>query len=63
MKTQTEVRQAFWLTFFIEGKPIEYKGKTQNDLPVDIRMTFVDYVDSLCRDKVISSKLAALVTL
>ena len=63
MKTQTEVRQAFWFTFFVEGKPSEYRGKHQNDLPVDIRMAFVDYVDSLCKDKIISSKLAASVTL
>ena len=63
MKTQTEVRESFWLTFFVEGKPVEYKGKRQNNLPVDLRMAFVDYVDSLCKNKVISSKLASTVTL
>lgn len=63
MKTQTEVRQAFWLTFLVEGKPSEYRGKRQNDLPVNLRMAFVDYVDSLCKDGIISSKLASSVTL
>ena len=63
MTTQKQIKQAFWQTFFIESRLTEYKGKTQNDLPVDIRMAFVDFVDSLSRDKVISEKLASRVTL
>ena len=63
MTTQKQIKQAFWQTFFVEGRPAEYKGKTQNDLPVDIRMAFVDFVDSLSKDKVISEKLASRVTL
>ncbi len=63
MKNQTEVRNAFWLTFFVEGKPAEYKGKRQNDLPADLRMAFVDYVDGLQKSGIITEKLAANVTL
>lgn len=63
MRTQTEIRKAFWYTFFCEGIPSKYKGKRQNDLPTDLRIAFVEYVDDLCRDKVISEKLASKVTL
>lgn len=63
MKTQADIRNAFWQTFFVEGKPREYYGKRQNDLPVDLRMAFVDYIDGLRRDGIISDKLAARVTL
>jgi hypothetical protein len=63
MKTQSEVRAAFWDTFCVNGKPREYRGKSQNELPVDVRMAFVDYVDSLARDGTISEALASRVTL
>lgn len=58
MTTQTQVRDAFWLTFFVEGKPREYRGKRQNDLPTDVRCAFVDFVDSLARSGEISATLA-----
>jgi hypothetical protein len=61
--TQREVRNAFWLTNFVEGKPRKYYGKSQNDLPVDVRMAFVDFVDYLEREGTISESLASRVTL
>lgn len=63
MTTQAQIRDAFWLTYFVEGKPRKYYGKTQNDLPADLRMAFVEFVDRLERDGTISSALAARVTL
>ena len=63
MKTQREVRSAFWLTFCVDGCPREYRGKSQNDLPVDVRMAFCDFVESLARDGTITESLAQKVTL
>lgn len=63
MKTQTDIRNAFWLTFFVDGKPREYYGKTQNQLPCDLRSAFVDYVDQLAREGTITESLAQRVTL
>ena len=63
MKTQTEIRDAFWLTFNVEGKPRRFYGKTQNELPADVRAAFVDFVDYLAREGTISESLAARVTL
>lgn len=69
MKTQCEVRESFW-HFYQEISPCiceiipdnYYPGK-QNILPANVRMAFVDYVDSLQRDGTISEELAASVTL
>ena len=63
MTTQREIRDAFWLTFFVEGKPRKFYGKSQNDLPADVRAAFVDFVDYLQREGTISESLAAKVTL
>ncbi len=63
MTTQAQIRDAFWLTFFVDGKPREYYGKRQNDLPTDIRVAFVDFVDQLHRNGIISDALAHRVTL
>lgn len=63
MKTQAEVRAAFWSTFCADGIPREYRGKRQNELPADLRAAFVDYVDHLQRDGTISESLAQRVTL
>lgn len=63
MKTQADVRDAFWNTFFCEGKPREYWGKRQNELPADVRAAFVDFVDYLAREGTISNALAQRVTL
>jgi hypothetical protein len=63
MTTQAQVRDAFWNVFFVEGKPRKYWGKTQNQLPTDLRCAFVDFVDGLARDGTISQNLASRVTL
>lgn len=74
MKTQSEIRAAFWESFpqfrpgykstgyALSGRRL-YVRKSQNDYPADVRMSFVDFVDSLARDGQISEKLAARVTL
>lgn len=62
-KKAAEVRDAFWLTFCVEGKPREFYGKSQNDLPVDVRCAFVDFVDHLQKNGDISEKLAHSITL
>ena len=62
MKTITEVRNAFW-----ESHPqfkSEYRvKKKQNDYCTDIRCAFVDYVQYLRADGIISENLAYRVTL
>lgn len=62
MKTQSEIRAAFWDTF-PQFATFYRKNKRQNDYNADIRMTFVDWVDSLSKDGIISQKLAERVTL
>jgi hypothetical protein len=66
MKTQKQVRANFW-AYLKEVAPQylkEYKAsKKQNDYNTDIRTTFVDYVNALRIDGVISEKLAYKVTL
>jgi hypothetical protein len=61
--TQRQIRHAFWLTFSVNGCPREYRGKTQNELPADVRQAFVEFVDYLAREGTISPALAARVTL
>ena len=61
--TQAQVRAAFWDTYCVDGVPREYRGKSQNDLPADVRVAFVDYVDHLARNGDISESLARRVTL
>ena len=63
MTNQTEIRNAFWLTFCVEGKPRRFYGKSQNQLPADVRAAFVDFVDYLAREGTISEALASRVTL
>ncbi|MBM84735.1 MAG: hypothetical protein CMM47_01760 [Rhodospirillaceae bacterium] len=60
MKTKQQIRQVFW-DLHPEFK--EVQGRTQNDYNATIRTTFVDFVDMLARDGVISPKLASEVTL
>lgn len=66
MKTQAQVRKAFW-EYLKEVSPQLYakgkRSKRQNDQVTDIRVTFVDYVDSLQRDGQITESLANRVTL
>lgn len=58
--TQAQVRQSFW-----EAHPgFQRKGrKTQNEYPCDVRVSFVDYVENLKRDGIISEKLGQRATL
>lgn len=62
MKTQKEVRAAFWESF-PEFKPEFRVSKRQNDYRTDIRCAFVDYVDYLNKDGQISDSLTNRVTL
>lgn len=62
MKTIAEVRKAFW-----DAHP-EFKSEyrvsyRQNRYKADIRMSFIDFVDSLRTSNIISEKLANRVTL
>ena len=61
--TQRQVASAFWLVFFVEGRPRRFYGKSQNELPADVRMAFCDFVETLARDGQISEALAQRVTL
>jgi hypothetical protein len=62
MKTQTEVRQAFW-----QGnehlRRFYGRGKRQNDYNATIRSEWVEFVDMLVRDRIITEELAQRVTL
>ena len=59
----TDVRNAFWSTYCVDGKPREYRGKSHNELPTDVRCAFVDFVDYLEKEGQISEALAYRVTL
>jgi len=63
MTTQREIRDAFWLTYFVEGKPRKFYGKSQNQLPADVRQGFCEFVDYLSKQGTISESLAQRVTL
>ena len=62
MKTIKEIRKQFWVEF-PEFKS-EYKAnKRQNSYSCDCRYTFVNWVDYLQKDGIITEKLANKVTL
>jgi len=62
MTTQKQVRAAFW-NAHPQLKP-EYRAKKrQDDYKCDTRMAFIDYVESLRKDGVISEELAYRITL
>lgn len=66
IKTQSQVRENFWafLRDVNPGQAVKYRRtKRQNDYPTDIRVTFVDFVDSLRKSRQISEALACRVTL
>ena len=64
MTTQTQVRDAFWFEVMgNDGKPRQFRGKGQNELPTDVRVKFCDFVDELRRSERISDRLAQRVTL
>lgn len=60
--TKKQVRDMFWETYPEFANEFK-KGKRQNQYTTDIRCCFVDFVDSIRRDNVISEKLANNVTL
>jgi hypothetical protein len=60
--TVSELRTEFWNTF-TEFKSEYRKSKKQNDYNTDIRCTWVDFVDAMQKDGVISEKLANRATL
>jgi hypothetical protein len=62
MKTQSQIRIAFWDSF-PEYQSFYRKGKKQNDYKTDIRVAFVDFVDHLQKQGIINEKLAERVTL
>jgi hypothetical protein len=62
MKTQQEVRASFWNDNQNFKKDFRV-NKRQNQYSTDIRCAFVDYVDSLRKNGLISEKLANRVTL
>jgi hypothetical protein len=61
--TQAELRAAFWHGSEYGRKPAKYRGKSQNDLPADIRVAWVEYVDYMQKSGAISEALARRVTL
>ena len=66
MTTQQEVRKDFW-EYIKTVNPEMYKlkrtNKKHNDYPAEVRTVFSYYIDLLCKDKVISGKLANKVIL
>jgi hypothetical protein len=66
MTTQKQVRDSFW-DMLGEVAPSLAKQRRsrlrQNDYCTDIRVSFVDYVDSLQKQGEISESLAQIVTL
>ena len=66
MKTQKEIRAAFWEAFphFDEqARAAGIRSKRQNHHCATVRCSFVDFVDSLARNGEISAALAHRVTL
>jgi hypothetical protein len=63
MTSQSQVRAAFWRMSYQTRKPRRFAGLSQNDLPTDLRVMFVDYVDALQKAGHISERLAYRVTL
>ncbi len=61
MTTQPQVRAAFWQGL-PAGSPWRKRGK-DGDYCTDCRCEFVDFVDMLARDGLISEALASRVTL
>lgn len=62
MKKITDIRKAFWDNH-PEFKSEYRKTYKQNDYNATIRTSFVDYVESLQRNSIITESLARRVTL
>jgi hypothetical protein len=56
--TQSALRAAFWQGFTTRPKRLR-----NGDYPTDIRVEFVDFIDHLARDGIISEALASRATL
>jgi hypothetical protein len=66
MKTQREIRQAFWASHpshEAHARATGTRSKPQNEQHTLVRCAFVDYVDYLRRDGQISEAMADKVTL
>jgi hypothetical protein len=64
--TQLQIRAAFWdahPSFDHQAREAGIRSKGQNAQCATVRCTFVDFVDSLCRNGDISESLASRVTL
>jgi len=59
---QWQVRAEFWREMY-GRKPAKWRGKSQNDLPADVRTEWVDWVDRNQKAGRISERLAQRVTL
>ncbi len=63
MKTESEVRAAFWQGMPSHIRASFKRGKRQNEYDATIRSEWVEFVDMLARDGIISESLADRVTL
>lgn len=64
--TQKQLRRQFWADhphFAEQARNAGIISKGQNAQCATVRCTFVDYVDALCRDGIISASLANRATL
>jgi hypothetical protein len=57
-----EIKQLFWETY-PQFLPFKTNGKPQNKYPCDVRVAWVDFIDSLHRDGSITDQMAADITL
>ena len=66
MKTKAEIRNAFW-KYLKDTKPElaaqRRSRKKQNDYCADIRLTFIDYMDYMSKNKEITEKQRISITL
>jgi hypothetical protein len=62
MKTQKQVRAAFWQTF-PEFAHLYRSKKRQNQYPADVRCTFVEWLENLRRNGWINEQQANKYTL
>lgn len=60
---QRDLRRAFWEMSENLGFPLSRKRNRLGEYCTDTRVAFVNYVDSLCRDGIISEALADRATL
>lgn len=58
--TQPALRAAFWQGWQGRARP---KRNRDGDYPVDVRVEWVDFIDHLARDGIISEALASRATL